>query len=109
MVVYFVLLIMTMLGAMAAFCLKKAVEEHTSTWVLIRNRLFVIGGTLYFSSALLNIYILKFLPYSVVLPFTAITYIWTLMLAKAFLHEKIGRSKKTGMALIVGGVILIAW
>ena len=108
MVVYLALLIMTMLGAVAAFCLKRAVGEAKRTWMLLCNRFFLIGGILYFISAVLNIYALKFLPYSVVLPFTAITYIWTLFLAKEFLQEKIGRSKKAGMAMIIVGVILIA-
>ena len=87
MVVYFALLVMTMLGAVAAFCLKRAVGEDKRPWMLLQNQFFLLGGILYLLSALLNIYALKYLPYSVVLPVTAITYIWTLILSKAFLHE----------------------
>ena len=66
-----------------------------------------IGGVLYLLSALLNIYILKFLDYSVVLPLTSITYIWTLILSYKLLHEKISKKKIIGVAFIVLGAVLV--
>jgi len=100
-------MVMTVMGAFAALFLKKAVNSNKNMKLLLYNINFYIGGSLYVISGLLNIYVLKFLEYSLVLPFTAITYIWTLVIAKIFLKEKINRNKKIGVSLIVLGATLI--
>ena len=46
--------------------------------------------------------------YSVVLPLTAITYIWTLVISNRILKEKISRKKIVGVLCILVGAILIA-
>jgi drug/metabolite transporter (DMT)-like permease len=45
---------------------------------------------------------------SVVLPMTALTYVWTLILARLFIGEKLNARKIAGVAAILGGVVLIA-
>ena len=104
---YFILILMTVMGAFAAFFLKKATEATTNIKMLIFNKYFYIGGSLYFSSALLNIYILRFLEYSIVLPLTSITYIWTMIIAGVFLKEKINFKKKLGVGFILLGATLL--
>ncbi len=107
MVIYFaILIIMTLVGSVASFFLKKASSSGTIL-DFIKNKNIYIGGTLYLLSALLNIYILKFLDYSVVLPLTSITYIWTLILSYKLLHEKISKKKILGVAFIVLGAVLV--
>ena len=56
----------------------------------------------------LNIIVLKYLPYSVVLPLTAITYIWSLVIAYCFLKEKITKVKIYGIICIMIGAIFIS-
>ena len=103
---YIILIIMTLLGSVASFFLKKASSSKT-IWKLIQNVNIYLGGFLYLTSALLNIYILKYLDYSVVLPMTAITYIWTLVISYNFLKEKVSKRNILGVFLIIGGVILL--
>lgn len=58
--------------------------------------------------ALLNIYVLKFLPYTVVLPMTSLTYIWTMIISFYLLKEKITFKKILGVTLILIGAFLIS-
>lgn len=97
---------MTMMGAIAALFLKKA-SGFKSLKELLFNRNLYLGGMLYFLSAILNIYILKFLEYSIVLPLTSITYIWTMVLSYFIFNEKITVKKIVGLGCIFIGVILI--
>lgn len=104
---YTLLIIMTLMGAFAALFLKKA-SDFKDIKTLILDINIYIGGILYFLSALINIYILRYLNYSIVLPFTSITYIWTMIISYYIFKEKISRKKIIGINLILFGVILIA-
>lgn len=107
--IYFVLLIfMTMIGAIAALFLKRA-SSFSSLKGLLLNFNFYIGGFLYFLSALINIYVLKYLDYSIVLPLTSITYIWTMILSYLILKEKMTFRKIIGVfGIILGALLLIS-
>lgn len=108
MIIYYILLIiMTMLGSVASLFLKKA-SGDTSIFEMIKNKNLYIGGGLYFSSAVLNIWVLRYLDYSVVLPLTSFTYIWTMVLAYIILKEKITAKKITGIMLILIGAICVS-
>ena len=63
---------------------------------------------IYVTAALLNIYVLKYLEYSTVLPLTAITYIWTMIISYKILKENITNKKKIGVILIILGAIIIS-
>lgn len=106
-VYYTLLIIMTLMGAFAALFLKKA-SNFKDIKALIFDINIYIGGILYFLSALINIYILHFLDYSIVLPFTSITYIWTMIISYYIFKEKISRKKIIGISLVLVGVMLIA-
>lgn len=104
---YFYLVILTILGSFGAFYLKKATMIASNIRNLIFNKYLYIGGMLYFLSGLMNIWVLKYLPYTTVLPLTSITYIWTLILANKYYNEKITKTKIIGICLIVLGAFLI--
>lgn len=104
---YILLLIMTVMGSFGGFFFKRATSSIKDFKSLIFNLNLYIGGGLYFFSALINIFLLKYLPYVVVLPMTAITYIWTLLISYRYFNEKIGLYKKIGVFLIIIGAILI--
>ncbi|MDY7991472.1 EamA family transporter [Paenibacillus polymyxa] len=97
---------MTLLGALGAFFFKKA---STYNFGLNKNFLlpFFIGGLLYFFGSVLNIILLKLLPYTLVYPLTSITYIWTLLVSRIFLSEKISVKKVLGVLLVVLGTFLL--
>lgn len=108
MIIYFVcLLLMTMSGSVASLFLKKA-SGTNGIVCMIKNINLYIGGGLYLISAILNIWILKYLDYSVVLPLTSLTYIWTMILSYLILKEKITKRKICGVILILIGAIFVS-
>ncbi len=107
MIYYFILIIMTFIGSVASLFLKRASGEDNIKTMLWNANLY-IGGILYLMSAVLNIYILKYLDYSVVLPMTAVTYIWTMILSYIILKEKISVKKLGGVLLIIVGAIFVS-
>lgn len=104
---YILLLIMTVLGSFGGYFFKKSTEIGLNR--IIFSKYLYIGGFLYFISALINIVLLKYLSYMIVLPLASITYIWTLIISNKFLNEKITKNKKIGVCLIILGVILISF
>lgn len=101
------LVLMTMLGSVASVLLKRAASDLRPAQ-LLRDWHFWAGGTGYALAALLNIWVLRHLDLSVVLPFTGLTYVWTLLIARAFLGEQLTWRKAVGVGLILLGVVLIA-
>ncbi|WP_456273211.1 EamA family transporter [Bacillus sp. AK031] len=102
----FLLLTMTLLGSLGGFFFKKT--SAVTKDALLKTLLFLaIGGFLYLAGAILNILLLKELPYSVVFPLTAITYIWTLGISYKLLGEKITIKKMIGILLIGIGCLLL--
>ena len=98
---------MTLLGSAASLFLKKA-SNSENIIVMIKNINLYIGGLLYFISAVMNIWILRYLEYSVVLPLTSLTYIWTMFLSYIILKEKITKKKALGVMLILIGAICVS-
>lgn len=106
--IYFLFPIMTLLGALGGYFFKKGADNLNGLLSLILNWRVYLGGIFYVSAAFLNIIALKFLPYSIVLPLTAMTYIWTMIISKIALGEKITRNKIIGTILIIIGSVFIA-
>lgn len=107
MVVYLLLLVMTFLGAWASTFFKK-LSLSSSVRMILKERPLYVGCGLYGCAALLNVYVLHYLEYSKVLPLTAITYIWTMVLSKFCFNEHIDNLKIIGVGLIVIGAVMIA-
>ncbi|WP_342985694.1 EamA family transporter [Clostridium saudiense] len=106
-VIYLMLLVGTLLGAFGGFYLKKSTAKEGVIGIVLSPFLY-IGGFSYLISAILNIIVLKYLPYSVVLPLTSITYIWSIVIAHYFLNEKITKIKIYGIIFIIIGAIFIS-
>lgn len=105
---YLLFVAMTLLGAFGAFFFKLSANHSKSLFGMLKTYHLYVGGFLYFASAVLNILILRYLDYSVVLPMTAITYIWTMLIACVWLKEKIRVNNILGIVCIVSGAVLIA-
>lgn len=107
-ILYLLLIIMTLMGAFAGFFLKKASANlELSIKKILKNKYLYVGGILYLLSAFLNIYILSYMDYSIVLPLTSVTYIWTMIISKFMLNEKITKLKIGGVCAIIIGVLLM--
>jgi len=104
---YLLIIIMTLVASFASFFLKKSTGGGTIVSIIF-NKYLYIGGFLYVLAALFNIWMLKRMPYSVVVPLGSICYIWTMLIAGFFLKEKIGLGKIIGVLLILSGVVCIA-
>lgn len=102
-----VLLVMTLMGALSSWMLKLA-SADLSPRHLVVDWHFYAGGFGYLLAALLNIWVLRHLDLSLVLPVTALTYVWTLAIGHWFLGESVTAAKVAGVGAIVLGVVLIA-
>jgi uncharacterized membrane protein len=101
------ILIGTWMGTIASVFFKKA-SGSSGFKALLTNKYLWIGGMIYVGSAVLNIIVLRYLDYSVVLPLTSITYIWTMLVSFLVLKEHISIKQIIGVSLIVVGAVLIA-
>lgn len=101
-----IILLMTILGAVAGLFLKRASGSDGLIAIATNPNLYV-GGILYLIAALLNVYVLRFMEYSVVLPLTSITYVWTMFVSYLFLRETITKRKIMGVCLIVIGAMIL--
>ncbi|MDB5084817.1 MAG: permease [Bacilli bacterium] len=99
---FYLLLIMTLFGSLGSVFFKSFSSKRTLTHLLIGLMFYGLG-------AMINIYLLNQLPYTVVMPANALTFIWTLVLAKLIFKETIGIYKIAGVAFIISGLLLLIW
>lgn len=101
------LLFMGLTASIASIFLKKATANGLQPLQLLKSPSLYSGGGLYVVSALLNLYLLRILPYSLVVPLGSLTYIWTLVLSYKLLGEKVSKQKFLGIVCILIGVSLL--
>jgi uncharacterized membrane protein len=98
---------MTFFGSLGGLFFKKASSSFQGS--IKKAFLFiVIGGCFYIAASLLNILLLKRLPYSIVFPLTSITYFWTIFLSSLLLKEKVTVKKIIGVSLILLGCVCLS-
>ena len=102
------LLAMGLLGTFGSYFLKRATANGLSVPILLKSPPLYLGGFMYVASALLSIVLLRRLPYSVVVPAGALSYVWTMIVSNRLLGEKITRQKICGVLLIMIGVVVVA-
>ncbi len=109
MIKYVVLCItMTLFGAFGGYTFKKASSAGDSLMSILKSPYLYVGGVLYAIASLINIWVLKGLKYTLVLPITSITYIWSLGISYFLLNEKVTVKKSAGVVIIIFGTILLA-
>lgn len=102
-----ILIIMTWFGAFGGYLLKKASSYDFKAEKFELLKWLIIGVIFYGSAAILNIIALHYLPYTIVFPLTAVTYIWTMLLSYFLLKEHISKRKLTGVSFIILGAIIL--
>ena len=100
-------LLMTFLGSFGSLLLKISTKKGISVRRLLENSSFYFGGLSYFLSAVINIILLKYINYTIMLPLTAVTYIWSMLLAYYILKENLSKEKLIGMSTIGLGILLL--
>lgn len=114
MIPYSFIFLMTILGSVASLFLKQASGslkgENLMAVVLnmLKTPSLYAGGILYLVASVLNIYVLRVLDYSSVLPLSAFTYVWTMFLARLRFGEKLTKRKMAGVFLVVVGAVLVS-
>lgn len=96
------LIAMTLCGAIGGAGLKAYASSRKLRYVLL-------GLGFYGMGALLNIVLLKYLPLTVVLPANALTYVWTLLIAKWAFKETVGPLRWIGVGCIMGGLFFLVF
>ncbi|MDT3427930.1 undecaprenyl phosphate-alpha-L-ara4N flippase subunit ArnE [Paenibacillus forsythiae] len=101
-VLYALLLVMTLFGSLGSVFFKGFTSGK-------RYALLLLGFASYGIGALLNIYLLGKLPYTLVMPANALTFLWALLFAKIFFKETVGILKIAGVVFIISGLLLLLW
>jgi uncharacterized membrane protein len=100
--------IANLFGAAGGLLIKKATKKMSfKISSILFNTQFFLGIALYFIGTAIFIPALKFGELSVLYPFVATTYIWSILFSIKFLNEKMNAFKWIGVLLIICGVSII--
>lgn len=114
MLIFSFIFLMTIMGSVASLFLKQASGSLKGENIaamglnMLKTPSLYAGGALYLVASVLNIYVLRVLDYSSVLPLSAFTYVWTMFLARIKFGEKLTGRKMAGVFLIVVGAVLVS-
>lgn len=106
--------LMTIMGSVASLFLKQAsgsLEGENMAAIalnMLKTPSLYMGGVLYLTASAINIYVLRVMDYSSVLPLSAFTYVWTMFLARIRFGEKLTVRKMIGVLLVVIGAVLVS-
>ncbi|OJG55861.1 hypothetical protein RV06_GL001443 [Enterococcus haemoperoxidus] len=103
-------MITTFSGSAGALALKKGMNDlpQLSLKLVLMNGWIYLGSFLYILSAVTNIFLLKFLDYSIAFPMTSLTYVWTVIISYFIFNEKLTVRKVLAVILIIIGVFVIS-
>lgn len=98
------------IGSFAAVFLKGGADRlHRHVSSIWTNWRLAAGVSLFVFSSLLYLKGLKNGELTILYPMVSFGYIWTLLWSRLFFHEPITGSKFAGLALIILGIILLAF
>lgn len=101
-------MLMAFFASLASVILKISVNDSGKFILLLKNKNLYHGIFLYFLASIINIILLQFLPYSVVVPMGALTYVWTILVAHKLLNESYSKSKLMGVMAIFCGITILS-
>ena len=96
----------SVVGSFGAVFLKLGAVRLTGLISVLNWRL-ALGVALYLASSVFYAFGIRHGQLSVLFPMVAVGYIWTLLWARLFFHERFTRSKLLGLGLVLGGVVLV--
>ena len=99
---FLMIIIMTWFGALGGMFFKKSSSKSNKI-----NSYLLIGVTLYGIGALLNIFLLRYIPLTILFPCNALTYIWTTLIGKYVFKESINKYNILGLTLIAVGLYFL--
>ncbi|MDP4143926.1 MAG: EamA family transporter [Bacillota bacterium] len=105
--IYLLCLLLTICSSFGGFFLKKSTIKQGGMSAIIRDINLYVGIIIYICGALLNVIVLRYLPYTIVMPISSIAYIWTILISYYFLNEKMKVKKIIGIFFILTGTICL--
>jgi len=104
-----ILLAACMVSAIAQVFLKKASQKEYGSLIRQYLNIWVVSGyAMFFAVMVLNIWLLKFIPMTVVSPVSeSLPLLLSFLTGKIFFGEAITRRKVLGAACIVAGIIIV--
>lgn len=106
-IIYFLILIFTcIISSISQVILKKAAQKNYSNFIRQYLNIYVISAyILFFLVIIMNTYILKVLPLSVMNPIAeTLPYILSIILGHIFFNEKINKKTICGIIFIIMGI-----
>ncbi len=98
----------SIIGAFGGFVFKGAAKElKFNLKKMMRNYRLIFGFILFGLASVIYIGALTKGELNVLYPVSSLTYIWSSLIAKKYLNEKLNFYKWSGIALIILGAILI--
>ena len=111
MISYFLLflLMMTFCGSLGATLFKKALTELQKQPIayLLISPVFYAGCFCYVLGLVANLCLLRRFDYTLVYPCSALTYVWTMLIATVLLKERLNLRKGLATVCIVLGIFLM--
>lgn len=102
-----IVIVSTLIGSGGAFFFKKATFDAKGLNMFL-NASFFWGVILYLLSSVGIVLVLKYVDYGIVFPLTALTYVWTQIIAFKWGGEKVTKTQITGVVCILCGVVCLA-
>lgn len=104
------MLVASLFGSFGAACLKSGAERlRFNLRALATNYYLAAGIGLFVLSSYFFVLGVREGELSVLYPMVSLGYIWTLFLSRAFFGEPFTRSKVAGLALVLGGIVLLGF
>jgi drug/metabolite transporter (DMT)-like permease len=96
----------SVIGSFGAVFLKLGAVRLSGVMSLFNWRL-ALGVALYLGSSVVYALGIRHGQLSVLFPMVAVGYIWTVLWARLFFHERFNRNKLLGLGLVLVGVLLV--
>jgi len=108
---FLIAILIVVITASGNFILKIGASKpswFSFVWMPPINAHFILGAFLFGVSLIIYMFLLKDLPLFVAQSLIALQYVAIMLIARFALDEKMSSSDLVGMALIVGGILLVA-
>lgn len=104
------IIVMAISGSLGALFFKLATDRLPEGQILTLLRIpqLYIGLLFYAVNFITNIVLLWYMPFTIVYPITALSYICTLLISRIVLKEPINREKVLAIMSIAAGVVVLS-
>jgi drug/metabolite transporter (DMT)-like permease len=96
----------SVVAAFASYFLKKG-SGFKGIRQMFRQKFLWLGGAMYVATVALGIVMLRYYDLTVMVPFGALTYVWSLLIGRFLLKERVTTRKAAGVALIIAGAVVM--